>query len=246
MILKRILSRLRPWLFALLLGPTPALAQPLTLRFADELQAFRAQDAASPPPACPTLFVGSSSIRLWGSLVQDMSPLPVLNRGFGGAQITDVNDHFAELVAAYRPRAIVFYAGENDLADGRPPEEVVADFQRFMDMKTAALGATPVFFVSLKPSLLRLAQLEQQGWVNDRIRDLAQARSDLRFLDLAPLMMNAGQPLPLYMADGLHLNPDGYALWRAEIGRALAAEHVDTRTCAAPPVEAAAARPGKS
>src|SRR5437763_4245357 len=54
-------------------------------RFAQEIDAFDAADRAAPPAAGGIVFVGSSTIRLWASLVDDFPGLPVLNRGFGGS-----------------------------------------------------------------------------------------------------------------------------------------------------------------
>jgi lysophospholipase L1-like esterase len=241
------LPKLRNWLlWALALAPAPAAAQSLPgwpaqpPRFYGEIQAFGHLDESQPPGACPVLFVGSSSIRMWNSLTTDMAPLPVLNRGFGGAQIEDVNRWFDDVVVRYRPRAIVLYAGENDLDAGKTPEQVVVDFQRFLELKVQKLGATPVFFTSLKPSQLRIAQLQRQAEVNQRVRALADTRDDLKFIDVAPLMMQDGQPRPLYIGDGLHMNAEGYALWTKAIGSALLAAHVDALSCD----QQTAARPG--
>lgn len=245
--LRRRLFRLKCWIAGLLaLAPLPVVAQaavdPLAQpRFAQEVAAFSLADSAAPPPACPVLFVGSSSIRMWANLPGDMAPLPVINRGFGGAEIDDVNRWFDAVVAPYRPRAIVFYAGENDLAAGKPPEQVVADFQRFMDLKSNALGTTPVFFTSLKPSLLRFNDFAAQSQVNSQIKAMADARPDLEYLDVASLMLQDGAPKPLYLMDGLHMNADGYALWRAAIGEALTAARLPD--CVTPPGPDTAASP---
>lgn len=215
--------------------PAPPLI-PETEPFAPELRRFAELDQTAAPPACPVLFVGSSSIRLWSDLPGDMAPLPVINRGFGGSQIADVNRNFALVVAPYRPRAIVFYAGENDIAMGRPPAETVAEFARFMAMKDEAFGDTPVFFVSLKPSKLRFAQMAAQGEVNAAVRAMAKARPDLEFIDVAPSMLEGGQPKDIFLGDGLHMTPAGYAIWREVISMALNHAGVLERTCPTPSV----------
>src|SRR5437868_13905972 len=129
-----------------------------------EIERFLEADRAAPPAACQVLFVGSSSIVKWrGSLAADMAPMPVIDRGFGGSHIEYVNRWFDEIVAPYRPRAIVFYAGENDIDAGKSVARVVADFDAFMARKTQVLGRTPVYFISLKPSKLRFAQFPLQS-----------------------------------------------------------------------------------
>lgn len=181
--------------------------------FAADIAAFTTADAASPPARCPIVFVGSSSVRRWTSLTQDFAPLPVLNRGFGGSQISDINDNFDLVVTRYHPSAIVFYAGENDLNAGESPASVIADFERFMALTTERLGSTPVYFISLKPSRLREAQIPAQAQVNAAIRDLAQRRYDLVYIDVVPPMLDNGRPRDLFVADGLHMRPEGYAIW---------------------------------
>jgi hypothetical protein len=191
--------------------------------FRDEILRFAQLDRESPPPACPVLFVGSSSIRLWSSLKEDMAPLPVLNRGFGGSTIAQSN--------MYRPRAIVFYAGENDLDAGQAPAAAASEFARFMNLKRSRLGSTPVFYISAKPSKARYAQLDRQTQLNDAIRRLAAASKDLTFVDVVTPMLPDGQPQDLYVEDGLHMNATGYAIWRELVRDALAKKKVERRNC---------------
>ena len=185
-------------------------------RLAPEIEAFAAQDRATPPERCKVVFTGSSSVRFWSTLAQDMAPIPVINRGFGGSQISDVNFYFDRVVGPYHPRAIFFYAGENDLHAGKAGSDVVVDFERFMTLKTAKLGATPVYFISLKPSKARWAQKTDQDAVNAKIRAMASTRADLDYVDVVPTMLQAdGTPKDIFIADGLHMTSAGYALWTA-------------------------------
>lgn len=217
----------------------PVPAPPLSPeRFAPEIAHFAELDAQAQPPACPFLFVGSSSIRFWRSLEADMAPYPVINRGFGGSRIADVDYYFDRVVAPYRPRAIFFYAGENDLWAGETPDTVVADFERFMALKTQALGDTPVYFISLKPSKQRLSQLVLQGEVNARIRAMTEQRADLRYVDVVPTMLDQGAPKDIYVADGLHMTPDGYLLWTGVLRPVVEHEAQMGHACASPAINA--------
>lgn len=191
--------------------------------FAAEIAAFLAADRAARPGACQYLFVGSSSIRMWATLAEDMAPLPVINRGFGGSTIADVNAYFDLIVAPYLPRAIIFYAGENDIDAGASPADVAGRFAAFMGLKRRALGDTPVYFVSLKPSRLRAMQFERQSEANALIAAMADEAEDLVFIDVVPAMLEAGGERLLFIEDGLHLNAEGYAVWREGIRAALAA-----------------------
>src|SRR5438045_3130598 len=136
-----------------------------------EVEQFVQADRVSRPPPCQVLFVGSSSIVRWKeTLASDMAPMPVIDRGFGGSHIEYVNRWFDEIVAPYRPRAIVFYAGENDIDAGKPVDRGVAEFDEFITRHTRALGDTPVYFISLKPSKLRFDQFPRQTKVRSEER----------------------------------------------------------------------------
>jgi hypothetical protein len=210
-----------------------AKAEALRRSLSVEIDRYVAADRAAPPAHCQVLFVGSSSIVLWKpTLAADMAPLPVINRGFGSSHIEHVNLWFDEIVAPYDPRSIVFYAGENDLDAGKTPQQVVADFDTFMSRKTAALGDTPVYFISVKPSKIRFAELARQTEVNDAIRARAAQRSDLHYIDVVPLMLENGKPKDLYRADGLHMTREGYVLWTQAVKAALLpADAAELQSC---------------
>lgn len=200
--------------------------------FRDEILRFAELDRASPPPDCPVLFVGSSSIRLWTNLTADMAPLPVLNRGFGGSSTRHVNAYFDRIVTPYRPRAIVLYAGENDIDAGEAPAEVLAQVEYFMALKDYRLGRdVPVFYISQKPSKLRANQFQRQSDANSAVKTLADRRDDLEYIDMVASMLEDGRPRDLYVEDGLHMNPAGYALWRERVGEALSRRGVDRLRC---------------
>jgi hypothetical protein len=201
-------------------SPTDAAA--LRRALGKEIDRYVQSDRAAPPAHCQVLFVGSSSIVVWKrSLAADMAPLPVIDRGFGSSYIEHVNLWFDEIVAPYHPRAIVFYAGENDLNAGKSVDQVVADFDTFMARKSEVLGDTPVYFISLKPSKARFKQLPQQSAVNAAIRARTGTRSDLHFIDVVPLMLESGQPKNIFGPDGLHMTPAGYVLWTAAVKAAV-------------------------
>jgi hypothetical protein len=194
----------------------------LEYSLAGEVDRFVEADRAAPPAPCQVLFVGSSSFVEWRkNLAADMAPMPVINRGFGGSHIEYVNRWFDEIVAPYRSRAIVFYAGDNDIDAGKSATRVVADFDTFMALKTHSLGATPVYFISVKPSKLRLAQLPLQTEVNDAIRARAGQRADLHYIDVVSPMLENGKPRDIFVADGLHMNRDGYVIWARLVNAAL-------------------------
>lgn len=181
--------------------------------FASEIYNFFVQDALFEPTACRTVFTGSSSIRFWLTLEEDFPALDPLNRGFGGSQISDVIGYFDILLTRHQPKEIIFYAGENDINAGVSPADVAARFDAFMGLKTDKLGDAPVYFLSLKPSVARFGELAAQAEANALIADMANARDDLIYVDIATPMMEDGAPKPVFIFDQLHMNLDGYAIW---------------------------------
>jgi epsilon-lactone hydrolase len=186
-----------------------------------QIDQFSKADATALPVPGQVLFVGSSSIAAWTTLGQDMAPVPVINRGVGGAQIEHINHLFDVLVARYRPRSIVFYAGENDLDAGKSVARVIADFDTFMARKSEVLGKIPVYFISLKPSKRRFEQYPRQAEVNGAVRTRADRRDDLFYIDVVDAMLEQRKPKDLFLSDGLHMNSQGYAIWRLAIRGAL-------------------------
>jgi monoterpene epsilon-lactone hydrolase len=181
--------------------------------YAAEFESFLSDDLGSPTAPCGIVFTGSSSIKLWESLSEDMAPMKVLNRGFGGSTIPEIDDNFDRVITPYRPRAIFFYAGENDISFGRKPQDVLDAFARFMQLKERALGDVPVYFLSLKPSKLRMTEIPAQQEANRLMKRFAATRQDLHYVDVASAMLDHGQLRDIYRPDGLHMTAEGYRIW---------------------------------
>ncbi|HJR75198.1 MAG TPA: SGNH/GDSL hydrolase family protein [Luteimonas sp.] len=177
---------------------------------------FDAEDAAHAPPAHPIVFTGSSSIRLWTSLAADFPGRPLLNRGFGGSQLRDAVHYADRLAIRYRPRMVVVYAGDNDIDAGRTAQQVHSDFVALIARLRKDLPDTPIVYLSIKPSPLRIAQLPTQREANALIAAEAKKWRRVEFVDISTPMLDAnGQPrAELFMPDRLHMNAEGYAVWR--------------------------------
>jgi lysophospholipase L1-like esterase len=168
-----------------------------------------------PPPQHGVLFVGSSSIRLWTTLAGDFPGVPTINRGFGGSAIADSTYYANRIIVPYHPKLIVFYAGDNDIADGRTPQQVIADFKAFVVRVRRDLPNVAVAYLSIKPSVARMAMWPQMRAANHGIARWARTTKDVTFVDIAAKMLDAhGEPRPeLLREDGLHMRPAGYAIW---------------------------------
>jgi lysophospholipase L1-like esterase len=188
-------------------------------RFAAEIEAFAQWDQKNSAPRDAVLFAGSSSIRFWPT-AERFPGRAVINRGFGGSHISDVNHFVRETVLKYAPAVVVFYAGDNDIGDGKSPERVLADYQTFVGKVLAARADTEIVFVAIKPSLARWSLWPAMKDANARIQAWSASRPHLHFADIAPPMLGAdGKPNPsLFKEDGLHMTPAGYDVWTGIVG----------------------------
>ena len=181
---------------------------------------FAADDEAHPHPPGGVLFVGSSTIRLWNDLETQFQDLPVvIKRGFGGSQLSDCVKHLSRLVLRYRPGTVLVYAGDNDLAAGTPPAEVLRRFTAFVEGVHRELPQTRIIYISIKPSPLRATLLPEIREANALIRDYADREGMVDFIDVyTPMLDASGLPRrELFRDDQLHLNAAGYALWKRVI-----------------------------
>ena len=196
--------------------PIPAVsADHDSSRWEKYIARFEAADKKQMPQPDGILFIGSSSIRMWKTLEQDFPGLPVINRGFGGSQIADSNHFARRIVHPYKPRQIVFYAGDNDVAAGKSPEKVLTDFQQFVKTVRAKLPKARVSFIAIKPSLSRWKLSGKMAMDNSLVRNACSKNKRLDYIDIwQPMLGENGKPRPdLFLGDGLHLNAKGYALW---------------------------------
>ena len=180
-----------------------------------DMQRFEVQDATVPPPKDAVLFIGSSSIRFWDTLAADFPGVAVINRGFGGSEIRDSTWSADRIVIPYRPRQVVLYAGDNDIASGRTPAQVQEDFRAFVHHVRRELPGVRIAYISNKPSPARMHLLDVQQQANALIlSDAKRLRVD--FIDVFTPMLDAqGQPrTDLFVEDRLHMNRKGYELWR--------------------------------
>jgi len=190
--------------------------------FEAELAAFEREDATEPAAPGGLLVLGSSSIKFWVSLEEDLAPLKAVNRGFGGSRIADINRNFARLLGPHRPSAILLYSGDNDLVSASP-EAVFSELGRFLDLKTRHLGDVPVYVLTVKPSPARVALLPRQRRYNALLAALAERRPDVDMVDIFSSMVGPDQTVraELFGPDGLHMNAAGYALWTSLVRTAL-------------------------
>lgn len=177
---------------------------------------------ANPPKPGGVFFAGSSSIVKW-DLEKSFPKSGYVNVGFGGSVIAD-NTHFASrILLPYKPRTIVFYAGDNDIGRGGKAEQVLADFKAFVATVRKGNPSCRVLFIAVKPSIARWKQFEEQKKANALVKAYCEREKGLTFVDIVPIMLRSdGTPDPeLFVKDGLHMSPKGYELWTAAVNKVL-------------------------
>jgi lysophospholipase L1-like esterase len=200
----------------LLRAESPAVAN----RFEKDIAAYEAGDKTNPPPQGAILFTGASGIRRWTTLAQDFPDLNVINRGFGGSQISDSIYFLDRVSVPYRPKTIVLQAGGNDINAGKPVAQVFADFKMWVEKVRAKLLDVRIVYLGQSPSPLRWAQRDQQQELNRLVCEYVTAGKNMTFVDLWEVTLGPdGQPRPeLFVADRLHPSEEGYKL-RAKLLR---------------------------
>lgn len=180
--------------------------------FDEEVQGLEARTRARQGEPDLVLFYGSSSFTLWPEFDRHFPGYRVLNHGFGGSTLADCVEYFDRLVAAYRPRVVILYAGDNDLGNGGTPEQVLATLDAFVARKRALLDGVPMAYVSIKVSPARFAIMHRIGYTNRIVERWLAGQPDLTFIDITRRMTGRGL-LPFmdyYAEDDLHMNRAGY------------------------------------
>ncbi len=189
-------------------------------RFEDAILAFEAQDKISPPAEGAILLTGSSSIARWNDQAKAaLAPLSVIPRGFGGSVMEDVLYYLDRVALTYKPRAILIYEGDNDTSFRIPEDKIVRQFEQIVAKVHATLPETRIYVLSVKPSILRLDVWPAAQRVSARLEGIADADILVHYIDVAtPFLKADGSVMTdIFVADNLHLNDKGNAIWGAAI-----------------------------
>jgi lysophospholipase L1-like esterase len=203
-------------LFILFLG-SMAGAQSAPTFWAD-IVAFKKKDSATPPPQSPILFVGSSSFTRWTNIEAAFPGYPILNRAFGGSTLKDVIRYSYDVILPYKPKQVLIYCGENDLAsaDSISTDEVLRRVQTLFAIIRTNLPQTRISFVSIKPSPVRGGIQDKVRAANRMIGKFMKKQKRADFIDIYDAMLDASGAMreELYVGDRLHMKPEGYAIWQ--------------------------------
>lgn len=208
----------RPSFRAAALMVAVALLAPLWLhaqsqRFESEVQRMLAADKTNPPPRDGILFIGSSIFRLWTDLKDQMAPLPVFNRAFGGSMTQDLLDREDQLVLAYKPRIVVYYCGSNDVNAGQTADAILARTKKFLQIVNEKLPGTYVYYTSIQKAPDKRGRWSEVDAVNHAMESYSHEAKNLGYIDLNPVLFDRDGNLreDLFLPDKLHFRPESTA-----------------------------------
>lgn len=187
--------------------------------FWNDIQKFKHQDSLSMPAKKKVVFVGSSSFTRWDDLETVFKDYHAINRGFGGSTLEQANAYINELVFAYKPKQVVIYSGENDIAEGTSAEQTYNRFITFYTNLRKGLPKANIIYISMKLSPSRMKFADNVNKANAMIKEYVSKQKNARFIDVNSKMLDSnGAPRPeLFVEDMLHMKPEGYAIWIKEI-----------------------------
>jgi lysophospholipase L1-like esterase len=187
----------------------------LANRFESEILAYEQQDLLSPPPKGAIVVTGSSTIVRWTSIRDDLAPLEIIPRGFGGSTADDLDYYLERIVLVYEPRAVVIYEGDNDIAQGWTPQYVATRISQIAGRISARFPSARVYIISIKPSWSRWGVWPQMQQANQLLADFCASDPRYQYIDTASALLGAdGFPRTEYYAsDTLHLSAAGYTVW---------------------------------
>jgi len=218
------------FVFVLFLGILTATAQTTsTIPFQEEINVFIKKDSIAMPADNSILFVGSSSFNYWKDISNYFPGYPIINRGFGGSSLTDIIHFNQETILKYKPKQIYIYCGENDIAasDTITPQIVFERFKTLYIIIRNHLGSKiPIMYVSIKPSVARWSMEDKFVTANSLIRNFINKQKQTQFLDVHSAMLDTNGEVykDIFIADKLHMNAKGYAIWQKIIAPTLVQE----------------------
>lgn len=191
-----------------------AKAQP----FANEIAAFKKQDSLSFPGRGKILFVGSSSFTFWKDVQEYFPEYPIINRGFGGSSLTDLIRYAPDVIFPYEPKQIVIYCGENDFAGDTSlyPSQVAQRFFDLFNLIRSRYKKVPIAYISMKPSPSRQHLMARFNVANVMIKNFLKKKRRTAYIDVYKAMLKEnGLPKDeIFLADKLHMNAEGYKIWK--------------------------------
>lgn len=209
--MKKIFSVVLLMLFAL------ALSQEKKPMFWQDIQEFKKKDQQTPPQKDAILLIGSSSFTKWQDVSDYFPGKTIINRGFGGSRLIDLNYFSEDLLSPYQPKQIIVYCGENDFADDKnlKADVVVERFKTFYQKIRSKFPNIEVDYISIKYSPSREHLWPQMKEANKKIKKFMKKEKKAEFIDITKVMNDSKGNIrkDIFVEDMLHMTPEGYRLW---------------------------------
>lgn len=189
--------------------------------FWEDIQDFKKQDSIHFSGTNKILFVGSSSFTMWKDVQEYFPSYKIINRGFGGSSLPDLIRYREDVILKYKPKQIIIYCGENDLAsaDTVTAKMVYDRFVQLFNFIRTKLPNASIMYISMKPSPSRQLLLGKIMEANTLIQNFLKTKKQTGYIDVYKEMVDdEGKPRPeLFVEDNLHMNKNGYAIWKKVI-----------------------------
>lgn len=185
------------------------------------IQKLEELDKIENHPDDAILFIGSSSIRLWENIANDMAPYPVIRRGYGGAKFSDLIFYTERLVSPHDFRALVVFVA-NDISntpEDKSPQEIVKLFKEVVKIVREKNPKKPIFLIEITPTNSRWEVWNETQQANELLKKYCESKYNLHFIETAEGFLGAdGKPrAELFRKDQLHLKQVGYDIWAEQI-----------------------------
>ncbi len=183
--------------------------------FYNEIRIFKAKDKYSFPDSSSCLLIGSSSIKMWKTIEEDLPEFKIIHRGFGGSVSADVLSYIKDIVLPYNASQIVYYEGDNDISQGVPVDSILFNIKTFVEIVKEESPETEIFIISPKPAIVRMKYWETYLELNRKLKDFTLKSDKIEFVDVASGMFLSDGSLDksLFLEDNLHMNAEGYKIW---------------------------------
>lgn len=188
------------------------------LRFVKEIQEFEKLDKTVTYSSNAILVTGSSYIRLWKSIKQDLAPHEIIHRGFGGSNIVEMAYYIDRIIAKHDFKGIVFYSGSNDITGSKQDKtstQVLEAFKFVVEKVRLKHPETPIYYIAISPNERRWSVQDKIIEANESLKNYCQNTPNLHFIETMPQLLgkDGKYQAEMYINDKLHFNEKGYKIW---------------------------------
>ncbi|MFT7421645.1 MAG: hypothetical protein ACI9QN_002576, partial [Arcticibacterium sp.] len=166
-------------------------------KWEEEISRLEYKDDSEKYSRDAVLFIGSSSIRIWDNIKEDMAPYEPIRRGYGGAHFSDLIHFTKRLVYPHEFKALCIFVA-NDITGGnddRSVREVMTLFKEVVKTVRVKYSETPIFQIAITPTGSRWAVWSEIQKANAAMEVYCNKTDNLYFIDsTTPYLNEEGIP----------------------------------------------------